>query len=159
MRNINGVVLLILVIMLVFRSSASAIGAPQSGTSAAWCTDMGIMVESGVTDADVADTLDGLEDPAKLAKQRADNLKQFRDDYVAYRTCAPGADRDLASGYFALWQAILEHHAGHEWSDDLNASTQIFQRCLSRFYGTNRGGKCQTMVDSNVKRKLKWERE
>jgi hypothetical protein len=134
-----------------------------------WCKQIGVVELDGDITAygDSPQTLSevyatGAVTPAPgrdAAALWTEARQQFSEAAREYSQCPPSADRDLSGAYLALWSSILQRHYGHEWRDDLNTSTQLFQKCVIRNYGSNAGGKCQSMVESNIKRKIAWDRE
>jgi hypothetical protein len=99
----------------------------------------------------------GSDDPAVWTE----SFKQFRSFARSYQRCPRDPQHDLVGAYLALWEAVLEQHAGNTIAarNTLNTSTQLFEKCISRYYATRQGGECESMVRENVKRQIAWDGE
>lgn len=78
---------------------------------------------------------------------------------AAQRACArSGRARDYVAAYLMSWKSALDYYGNRSWQTDMNLANQLMQKCVVAFYGTKRGAECETDLELNIRRKMRWGR-
>ena len=95
-----------------------------------------------------------------LALSNAKSVKEAisitSDDQKTISYCAPGKYRDTARAYNDALAAAILHSQNAEWKTVMNLSIQLLQKCVVSFYAEKTGAQCQTDLETNIQRKIKW---